>query len=61
VVDRAGELVGLAFDGNMESLPGRFYFDGTANRTLCVDARGIVEALAKVYDAQRIVAEITGK
>ena len=58
VVDKAGQLVGLAFDGNIESLPGRYYFDGTANRTLCVDARGIVEALGKVYDAQHIVKEL---
>ena len=32
VLDRQGELVGLAFDGNIQSLPGRFYYDGRVNR-----------------------------
>ena len=61
VVDRRGELVGLAFDGNIESNAGRFYFDARVNRCLCVDARAIVEALGKVYDAKSLVAELTGK
>lgn len=61
VVDRNGELVGLAFDGNIESLPGRYYFDGRANRTLCVDLRGIVEALGKVFDASHLVKEVKGR
>ncbi len=61
VVDRNGELVGLAFDGNMESLAGRYYYDGRANRTICVDARGILHALDKVYGARDLVAELTGK
>ncbi len=61
VVDKRGELVGLAFDGNIESNAGRFYFDSRMNRCLSVDARAIVEALDKVYDAKRLVAELTGK
>jgi len=61
VVDKKGELIGLAFDGNIESLPGRYYFDGRANRTLCVDLRGILEALGKVYDAPHLVKEVRGR
>jgi Peptidase S46 len=61
VVDKRGELVGLAFDGNIESNAGRFYFDARMNRCLAVDARAIVEALDKVYDAKRLVLELTGK
>jgi hypothetical protein len=61
VVDKRGELVGLAFDGNIESNAGRYYFDARMNRCLSVDARAIVEALRKVYDAKSLVAELTGK
>jgi len=61
VVDKRGELVGLAFDGNIESNAGRYYFDARVNRCLSVDARGIVEALDKVFDAKHLVAELTGK
>ncbi len=61
VVDKRGELVGLAFDGNIESNAGRYYFDARVNRCLSVDARAIVEALDKVFDAKHLVAELTGK
>jgi len=61
VVDRKGELVGLAFDGNIQSLPGRFYYDGSLNRCLSVDGRAILEALRVVYGAPHLVGEILGK
>jgi hypothetical protein len=61
VVDRAGDLAGLVFDGNVESMPGRFYFDPRFNRTVAVDGRAIVEALDKVYHAGALVKEITQK
>jgi len=61
VVDKRGELVGLAFDGNIESNAGRYYFDARVNRCLSVDARAIVEALDKVFDAKHLVAELIGK
>jgi hypothetical protein len=59
VVDRNGELVGLVFDGNIQSIPGRFYYDEKVNRCIAVDARAIIEALAKVYDADHLVKELT--
>jgi len=59
VVDAKGELVGLAFDGNIESLSGRYYYDGRTNRTVSVDARAIMEVLAKIYDAPHLVTELT--
>jgi len=61
VVDRKGELIGLIFDGNIESLPGRYFYDGAVNRGVAVDARAILEALDKVYDDQPILREIQGK
>jgi len=61
VVNRGGELVGLAFDGNIESLSGRYYYDGRANRTVSVDARAILEVLGRVYDAPHLVKELKGE
>ena len=61
VLDRQGDLVGLVFDGNIESMPGRFYFDPRCNRSISVDARAIIEALDKVFKASAIVQEITAK
>ena len=51
VVNRAGELVGLIFDGNIESLVGRFVYNEEANRAVAVHSAAIIEALRKVYDA----------
>ena len=59
VVNRQGELVGLVFDGNLASIRGRFHYDAERNRCIAVDARAILEALAKVYEAERLVRELT--
>ncbi len=61
LVNRDAEFVGIAFDGNIQSLPGYFVYDGTVNRTVSVDSRGILEALRKVYDAGALVDEMLGK
>jgi hypothetical protein len=61
VVNRKGELVGLIFDGNIQSLPGYYIYQGEINRAVSVDSRLIVEGLKKVYKADRIVAELTAK
>ena len=60
VLDRKGELIGLIFDGNIESLPGRYFYDPELNRGIAVDARAIMEALDKVYEDQPLVKEIRG-
>ena len=59
ILNRDLEVVGLVFDGNIESLPGDYIYDPTRNRAVGVDARGIVAALDHVYDADRIVLEMT--
>ncbi len=61
VVDKKGELVGLIFDGNIESLPGRYFYDEKVNRAVSVDARVIQEALKKVYGAGTLADELAGK
>jgi hypothetical protein len=61
VVNTKGEIVGLIFDGNIQSLPAYFYYDEAVNRAVSVDSRVIMEALRKVYHADRIVDEIAGK
>jgi V8-like Glu-specific endopeptidase len=61
VINVNREVVGLVFDGNIESLPGKFIFDEENNRTVAVHAGGIVAALRYIYNADRLVNELTGK
>ena len=52
------EVVGLAFDGNMESHSGRYIYTTEANRTVSVSAEGMIEALKDLYGASRLTLEI---
>ncbi len=58
VINKAGEIVGLIFDGNIQSLGGDFGFDPAVNRAVAVNAGALREALTKVYHADRIAAEL---
>ena len=57
-INKAGEVVGIIFDGNIESLPWNFVYDDTVGRSLSVDSRGIQEALRKIYGASALVDEL---
>ena len=59
VIARNGEVIGLVFDGNIESLGGDFGYDGAQNRAISVDVTGITEALKKIYHADRLAKELT--
>lgn len=61
VVNREGELVGVIFDGNIESLAGNFEYDGTKNRAVAVDSAGMIEGMRKFYNAGALADEIEGK
>ncbi len=58
VINRRGELVGLIFDGNIQSLTADYVYDDKVSRAVSVDARAIREALANIYHADRIVREL---
>ena len=60
VINRAGELVGIIFDGNIQSLPWNFAYDDSIGRSIHVDSRGILEALRDVYGADALADELTG-
>ena len=59
VINRAGEVVGLIFDGNIQSLGGDFGYDPAVNRAVAVNVGALREALSKVYHAHRIIDELT--
>lgn len=59
MIDRSGRVVGLIFDGNIESLPGDFIYDTVANRAVSVHSEAIMEALRDLYNARRLVEELT--
>ena len=61
VINRNAEIVGLIFDGNIESLVGDFVYDGEKNRAVAVHTAAMTEALSKLYGAQKLVDELLGK
>jgi len=61
VVDRNGNLVGLIFDGNIESLVGDFIYDSYQNRAVAVHTAAMTEAMKKLYGAQKLVDELLGQ
>lgn len=62
VINRNGEVIGLIFDGNIESLEGDYIYRSDYNRSVSVHAGGIMAALKYVYKAKRLVTELeTGK
>ena len=58
VVNRAGEFVGIIFDGNIQSLVLDFAFEEKQARSLSVHSAGILESLRKVYGAGVLVDEL---
>ena len=60
VINAKGEIVGLIFDGNIESLIGDFVYEGETNRAVAVHTAGMTEVLRKLYGAQKLVDEMLG-
>jgi hypothetical protein len=61
VINRAGEVVGLIFDGNLQGLASGYAYDDRQARAIAVDVRAIVESLRKVYDAEKLADELIGR
>jgi len=61
VINAKAEIVGLIFDGNIESLVGDFVYDGATNRAVAVHTAAMTEALRKLYGATRLADELSGK
>jgi len=60
VINRNGELVGLIFDGNIESLVGTYVYDERDNRAVAVHSAAMIEALRKLYHAGPLADELEG-
>lgn len=59
MINRNREVVGLVFDGNMESLPGRFIYVDEKNRAVGVNSLAIYNALKYIYKAKRLTNELS--
>jgi hypothetical protein len=59
VMNGRGELVGLAFDGNYESISADYLFEPEITRAINVDVRYILFLLDKVYPAENLLEELT--
>jgi hypothetical protein len=60
-VNKAGEVVGIIFDGNIQTLEWNFFYSDKVARAVQVDSRGIREALQTIYGATGLVDELTSK
>jgi len=61
VINRNGEIVGLIFDGNIESLVGDFVYEEETNRAVAVHTAAMTEALRQIYRADRILKELLAR
>lgn len=58
-INKNRELVGLIFDGNIQSLVGTFDYDESVNRSISVDVRAMMEILRKIFNANEVADELT--
>ena len=62
VINKDAEIVGVAFDGNIQSLPGDFIYDPEVNRCVGLESSGMLEAIKYIYKFDRLAEELeTGK
>jgi len=61
VINKDAELVGIIFDGNIQSLVLDFVYTDVESRAVSVHSRGIMEALRKIYSADALADELSGK
>jgi hypothetical protein len=61
IVNRNAEVVGVVFDGNIESVANRFFFQAKTMRTVSVHSSAILETLVKMYQANRIADELLAR
>ena len=60
LINKDAEVVGIIFDGNIESLPWNFVYDDVVGRSISTDSRAIIEVLRKIYHADVLADELTG-
>jgi hypothetical protein len=58
VINKNTEIVGIAFDGNIEGLPGDFIYATEINRSVNVASEGVMECLKNMYKAKRLSEEL---
>jgi hypothetical protein len=58
MVNKNAEIVGLVFDGNIESMPGEFIYTDEVPTTVSVDSRGLLECINNLYLLKRLGAEL---
>ncbi|MFN9641114.1 MAG: S46 family peptidase [Pirellula sp.] len=58
VVSRDGAMVGIIFDGNIESLTADFYYTDKVSRAVAVHIAGVLESLRTIYDASHLADEM---
>jgi hypothetical protein len=61
VINKNGEIIGLIFDGNIESLVGNYVFNEENNRAVAVHTGAMIEVLRKLYDAGDLANELEAK
>jgi S1-C subfamily serine protease len=58
MVNAAGQIIGLVFDGNIHSISGSYWFDEAKNRTVAVHPDFIRTALQRIYPAKSLATEL---
>jgi hypothetical protein len=61
MLDAKGRIVGIAFDGNIDSLGGTYFFDPAMNRCVGLSSPAIMEGLRTVYHDDALADELAGK
>jgi hypothetical protein len=61
VINKNAEVVGIIFDGNIQSLEWNFMYSDKTARAVSTDSRAIIESLKKIYHADALVNELTGQ